>query len=95
MIYIVFGLISTLPRTVSSKRGGGLLQGSQPGFEKCKTPKNQNDKMLDLECKERPRESDGAVGEMRGGSSHLQNQPGNGVRRVDVEEGFYTAVQPH
>ena len=44
--------------------------------------------MLDLECKERPRESDGAVGEVRGGAGHLKNQPGNGVRRVDGEEGF-------
>ena len=52
--------------------------------------KNPKNKMLDLECKERPRESDGAVGEVRGGAGHLQNQPGNGigVRRVDVEEGF-------
>ena len=80
---------------MSSRREGGLLQGSQPGFEKCKTPKNQNDKMLDLECKERPRESDGAVGEVRRGAGHLKNQPGIGisVRRVEVEEGFYAAVQ--
>ena len=48
-----------------------------------KRQKNQNDNMVDLECKERPRESDGAVGEVRGGAGHLQNQPENGVRRVD------------
>ena len=60
-----------------------------------KRRKNPKNKMLDLECKERPRESDGAVGEVRGGAGHLKNQPGNGiiVRRVDFAEGFYTAVQ--
>ena len=57
-----------------------------------KKRENQNDKMVDFECKERPRESDGAVGEVRGGAGHLQNQPGIGVRRVDFAEGFYAAA---